>query len=71
MYHLEVVAEPEGITKYGLINNRPGQVDQCPSQNIAQKFLIDLFFVCRPTWKDHQVLQLCVKFLEPLVTSSV
>ena len=26
MYHLEVVAEPEGITKYGLINNRPGQV---------------------------------------------
>ena len=26
MYNLEVVAEPDAITKYGLINNRPGQV---------------------------------------------
>ena len=26
MHKFEVVAEPEGITKYGLINNRPGQV---------------------------------------------
>ena len=26
MCNSKVVAEPEGITKYGLINNRPGQV---------------------------------------------
>ena len=40
MYNLEVVAEPDAITKYGLINNRPGQVDQTRvSQNVAKKYL--------------------------------
>ena len=36
--YVEVVAEPEGITKYGLINNRPGQVIKL----VLQKLIICL-----------------------------